>query len=133
MISRLTGSWANEMSKAVSVKRHAPRKFDPAWRLRVTAQSFEPAATVREVAERHGVRSNLLSYWRKKYGARVGGGVRRELKVPRRARFVPVSVAAANEIEGAGIEIALVDGTRVRGFGGVDVTTLAQVLTLLRR
>jgi transposase len=55
---------------AVARKR-VIRKFDADWRLRVTAESFAPGALVSEVARRHGVRSNLLSFWRQRYGEKA--------------------------------------------------------------
>ena len=135
MISRFQGCGPSEMSKIVSTpaKRHAPRKFDAAWRLQVTAQSFRPGMLVREVAKQHGVGSNLLSYWRKKYGAQVRSSAVRVPRRPQATQFAPVSVSVANDGASTGVEIVLADGIRVRSVGTVDVTALAQVLTLLRR
>jgi len=46
-------------------------KFDAGWRMQVAAKSFAPGAVVSEVARRHGIQANLLSFWRLRYGAKA--------------------------------------------------------------
>ncbi|MEZ5513769.1 MAG: transposase [Steroidobacteraceae bacterium] len=116
-------------SPVVGKARRAMRKFTAEQRARIVSDSVAPGATVRTVAERHGVRPNLLSYWRAQAGVLA-------VSPPAGApRFVPVSVAAAatvDRVEPAGvIEIDLASGcVRVRGI--VDGAMLRAALAASR-
>lgn len=50
---------------AAPVAHKMLRKYTEAQRTQIVAESFETGNSVIAVARRHGVRPNLLSYWRK--------------------------------------------------------------------
>jgi len=56
-------------ASAPTKKRRTVCKFTAEQRRRAVAESLVPGASVRAVAQRNGVRPNLLSYWRKQLGA----------------------------------------------------------------
>jgi transposase len=99
------------------------------------AESFEPGASVAEVARRHGVNANLLFTWRRQQGA-AGMGGRREP-----TRLVPVAVTAETApgvpVVASGpvgrMEIVLGVGDRIIVGADVDATALARVIKALSR
>jgi transposase len=97
----------------------APRrrgKWTAQQRRRIVADSRVAGASVQAVAERHGVRANLLSAWRRQDDA---------TRAVKPVKFAAVKVSAA-PADGS-IEIDLVAGcVRVRGI--VDATMLREVL-----
>jgi transposase len=94
-------------------------KWTAQQRRRIVADSRVAGASVQEVAERHGVRANLLSAWRRQDASRAA----------KRVKFAAVKVSAA-PADGS-IEIDLVAGcVRVRGI--VDGTMLREVLAAAR-
>ena len=110
---------------AVSGKRRRTiYKFTIEQRRQIVAETLVPGITVREVGERHGVRSNVLSTWRRQFGALPA-----TQKVASRARFAAVRVAPPST-EGV-IEIDLASGC-VRVRGNVDATMLREVLAASR-
>jgi transposase len=95
-------------------------KWTAQQRRRIVADSRVAGASVQEVAERHGVRANLLSAWRRQDDA---------LRAAKPVKFAAVKVSAA-PVDGS-IEIDLVGGcVRVRGI--VDGTMLREVLAAAR-
>jgi transposase len=102
-----------------SVARRRRGKWTAQQRRRIVADSRVAGATVQEVAERHGVRANLLSAWRRQEASRAAKPV----------KFAAVKVSAA-PADGS-IEIDLVARcVRVRGI--VDGTMLREVLAAAR-
>jgi Transposase len=103
-----------------SIVRRRRGKWTMQQRRRIVADSRVAGATVQEVAERHGVRPNLLSaWWRQDDASRAAKPV----------KFAAVKVGAA-PVEGS-IEIDLAGGcVRVRGI--VDGTMLREVLAAAR-
>jgi transposase len=103
------------------------RKFDPAWRLQQVAASYAPGASVTAVARRAGVRPNLLSFWRQRYGAKFRG---RGTAAP---KFVPVTVAPALApgSSSSWIEIDIATGA-IRLRGEVSAAQLREVLSAVR-
>jgi transposase-like protein len=77
----------NEVSDPV--KRRVVRKFTAEQRAQMVAQSYAPGVSVREVAQRLGVRPNLLSYWR---GLQNSAGV--QTTVPAKAVARSATLAA---------------------------------------
>jgi len=94
-------------------------KWTAEQRRRAVADSRVAGSSVQEVAQRHGVRANLLSAWR-----RQAGSVRSKA-----VKFAAVKLKEA-PAEGL-IEIDLLSG-RVRVRGIVDGTMLRQVLAAAR-
>jgi len=115
------------VQSAVTKPRRVVRKFTAEQRSRAVAESLQPGATVRAVAQRHGVRPNLLSYWRRQLQgiavpAKIANGA---------ARFAAVAVAAATSDAGGVIEIDLQRHcVRVRGV--VDGAMLREVLAAVQ-
>jgi transposase len=95
-------------------------KWTAQQRRRIVADSRVAGASVQEVAERHGVRANLLSAWRRRQDAS---------RAAKPVKFAAVKVSAA-PTDGS-IEIDLVARcVRVRGI--VDGTMLREVLAAAR-
>jgi transposase len=103
-----------------SVVQRRRGKWTAQQRRRIVADSRVAGASVQEVAERHGVRPNLLSAWRRQDDAS---------RVTKPVKFAAVKVSATPP-DGV-IEIDLVAGcVRVRGI--VDGTMLREVLAAAR-
>ncbi|MDZ4756142.1 MAG: transposase [Phycisphaerae bacterium] len=54
---------------ATAKSRRVLRKYSEEQRRAMVAETRVAGATVRAVAQRHGVRSNLLSYWQRRTAA----------------------------------------------------------------
>jgi transposase len=98
--------------------RRTMRRFTAEQRAQMVAETMVAGASVREVAQRHGVRPNLLSYWRGRPGAGAAG-------------FAAVRVSAPAAIADGVIEIDLASGC-VRVRGRVDGAPLREVLAEAR-
>jgi transposase len=95
-------------------------KWTAQQRRRIVADSRVAGASVQDVAQRHGVRANLLSAWRRQDDAS---------RAAKPVKFAAVKVRAAT-VDGS-IEIDLVAGcVRIRGI--VDGTMLREVLAAAR-
>jgi transposase-like protein len=123
----LAVAWGAAMAEGESAaKRRTVRKYTAEQRTQAVADSLVPGSRVNEVAERHGVRPNLLSFWRRQA---------RGISVPRRAahaaRFAAVRVSAPVAARDGVIEIDLEQCcVRVRGL--VDAGMLREVMALAR-
>ncbi len=101
--------------------RRVLRKYSDEQRRAMVAESLVAGATVRAVAERYGVRPNLLSYRRRQRHVRSGG-----LAAVAVMTKEPMTSPAAGVIE-----IDLASGClRVRGI--VDRAMLREVLAAVR-
>jgi transposase len=107
---------------AAQKKRAKRGRWTAAQRKEIVAASHVAGASINEVAERFGIRPNLLTAWRRRDGA-VSKPKRK------RARFVAVHLKAV-AMDGT-IEIDQTSGlVRVRGI--VDVGMLREVLAAIR-
>jgi transposase len=105
---------------AEKVVRRRRGKWTTQQRRRIVAESRVAGASVQVVAQRHGVRPNLLSAWRRQDDAS---------RAAKPVKFAAVKVSAA-PAEGV-IEIDLAAGcVRVRGI--VDGAMLREVLVAAR-
>jgi transposase len=102
---------------------------------RIIAESFEPGASVAEVARRHGVNANLLFTWRRQHGAAKMADSRESPQlVPVTITTEPVSSIPAVTSEAVGrMEIVLGAGERIIVGADVDTTALARVIKALSR
>ena len=91
------------------------RRWSASEKARVVAESLQPGAVVKAVADRHDVHPNLLHHWRRQVRQASG----------RKVSFLPVSVAAERKRSG--------NGVLVRVDGGVDEAALGRVLRALGR
>ncbi len=105
---------------------------------RLVAESYEPGASVSQVARRHDLNANLLFNWR------------RQLREPLRAQaplaLIPVELLRMEESDAPParasgdsappvtgmMEIVLVDGVRLRVDSQVDGAALRRVLAVLQ-
>jgi transposase len=129
--------------------RRRRRRWTTEEKVRIVAESFEEGANISEVARRNGVVRGLLTVWRHKFAA--AAGVRASGFVPVRiagghagraagdgsepgsfpadTRQRPAGLLAGRRVGGIEIEVS---GARIRVETGVDATTLATVLSVLR-
>jgi transposase len=110
---------------AAQKKRAKRGRWTAAQRQEMVAASHVAGASINEVAERFGIRPNLLTAWRR----RAARGVAVTKPKRKRARFAAVRIKAVT-IEGT-IEIDQASGlVRVRGI--VDAGMLREVLAAVR-
>jgi transposase-like protein len=106
-------------------KRTVRGKWTAPQRLEIVEASLVAGASINEVAERYGIRANLLSAWRRRQAASVAVPKRKKAAV----RFAAVRVSGA-ATDGT-IEIDLSNRLiRVRGI--VDAGMLREVLAAVR-
>jgi len=111
--------------------------YSEAFKRRVVALTFEPGVSVSQVAQRHGINTNLLFSWRKQPGIapRPASSAQHPALLP-----VAVSVKDADtkptplqaEAKQAYIEVEM-GAARVRLHGGVDMQTVAALMRMLER
>ena len=114
------------------------REYSEAFKRRVVALSLEPGASVSQVAQRHGINTNLLFTWRRDPSLTS----KPEFPTVSTPKLLAVSVSAAGDdarqepeskqmdTNASFIEIE-VGASRLRLHGGVDLQTVAGVLRLL--
>ncbi|MEP4258467.1 MAG: transposase [Rhizobiaceae bacterium] len=115
------------------------RRWPDEFKGRLVAQSFLPGVSVREIAERVGVRPNHLSYWRRL--AREGKLVLPDLEG---AQFVRVAVedappvpavperAVAEPVSETSSAVELVKGdVTIRLGGDAPAARIAEIVSLL--
>jgi transposase len=101
----------------------------------IIAESFEPGASVADVARRHGVNANLLFTWRRQQGvAKLADSQEGPQLVPVTIAAEPVSSVPAVASGPVGrMEIVLGAGDRIIVGADVDTTALARVIKALSR
>ena len=115
------------------------RRRRQAWSIdrkrRIIAESFEPGASVADVARRHGVNANLLFTWRRQQGvAKLAGSQEGPQLVPVTIAAERVSsVPAVTSVPVGRMEIVLGAGERIIVGADVDTTALARVIKALSR
>lgn len=110
---------------AAQKKRTKRGRWTAAQRQEIVAASYVAGASINEVAERFGIRPNLLTAWRRR-AARQGAVSKPKRK---RARFAAVRLKAV-AMDGT-IEIDQTSGlVRVRGI--IDAGMLREVLAAIR-
>jgi transposase len=111
--------------------------YSEAFKRRMVALTFEPGVSVSQVAQRHGINTNLLFSWRKQPG---------NLPSPTPSAPLPALLSVAvsvsdtdtkqtplqAEAKQAYIEVE-VGTARMRLHGGVDMQTVAAVMRMLER
>jgi transposase len=123
--------------------RERRRRWSPADKLRIVAESHEPGALIRAVAARHGVCESLVFTWRRQ--VREGA-----LAAPEMPVFMPVQMletpgptaatllslpsrpAPSARPSSGLIEIDLGNGRQVRVGSDVNLAALRRVLAALR-
>jgi len=117
--------------------RERRRRWSIEEKLRIVGETFEPGASVGQVAARHEVYPGLLFTWRRQFRDGKFSPAREPLFLPVETPLHALAVAQpkAGQSERRNprhIEIELKDGSRVRVEEGVGLTTLRRVLSALR-
>jgi transposase len=100
----------------------------------IIADTFEPGASVADVARRHGVNANLLFTWRRQQGAaKLAGGREGPQLVPVTITAETAGVPAVASEPIGRMEIVLGAGERIIVGADVDTTALARVIKALSR
>lgn len=106
-------------------KRTKRGRWTTEQRQEIVAASLVAGASINEVAERFGVRPNLLTAWRRRQAREVAASKPKR----KRARFAAVRINAA--VTDGTIEVDQASGlVRVRGV--VDAGMLREVLAAIR-
>jgi transposase len=118
---------------------HGSRRRRQLWSIdrkrQIIAESFEPGASVAEVARRHGINANLLFTWRRQQGsAKMADSRESPQLVPVTITTEPVSSVSTMALEPVGrMEIVLGAGERIIVGADVDAAALARVIKALSR
>jgi transposase len=117
--------------------RERRRRWSIEEKLRIVGESFEPGASVGQIAARHEVYPGLLFTWRRQFRNGKFSPARERLFLPVEMPVHDLAVRQpkAEQSEGRNpghIEIELKDGSRVRVEDGVRLATLRRVLSALR-
>jgi transposase len=117
--------------------RERRRRWRIEEKLRIVGETFEPGASVGQIAARHEVYPGLLFTWRRQFRDGKFSSTREPLFLPVETPVHDLAVArpGVGHSESRNlrhIEIELKDGSRVRVEDGVNLTTLRRVLSALR-
>jgi len=97
------------------------RRYSLDEKMRIVAESLDPAVSVSAVARRHGINPNQLFFWRKQL---------RDAALSEGAVAGPA--CAEGRAEASDVIELVVGGVTVRVRSGVDGAALRRVLTALR-
>ena len=117
--------------------RERRRQWSTEEKVRIVGETFEPGASVGQVAARHEIYPGLLFTWRRQFRNGKFSPVREPLFLPVETPVHDLTVPhpkveQSERRHPRHIEIELKDGSRVRVEDGVNVMTLRRVLTALR-
>jgi transposase len=118
------------MSDVTVTTRRVMRKFTESERTQIVAESLAPGAVVTEVARRHGVRPNLLSYWRAL--SRETGRTTKAAPIAAKLAQVRVTAAAPTPFVTDGVIEIDMPSQCIRVRGVVNSAMLREVLAQLR-
>ena len=114
----------------------ARKVYSDAYKRRIVALTFEPGVSVSQVAQRHGLNTNLLFTWRRQPGNAPTAPVETA------PALLPVTVTPAEphpkptprqaDTKQACIEIEI-GAARMRLHGAVDMQTVGAVIRMLER
>ena len=110
------------------------RRWSDEEKLRLAAETFEPGATVAQVARLHGVAESCLYTWRKQFV--VGAAI--EPETPERPLLIPVMIedgmppAPAVSPAAARAVVTLADGTRLEVDADHPAAALKALIGALR-
>ena len=117
--------------------RERRRRWSIEEKLRIVGETFEPGASVGQIAARHEVYPGLLFTWRRQFRDGKFSPVHEPLFLPVETSVHDLAglqpkVEQSESRNSRHIEIELKDGSRVRVEDGVNLTTLRRVLSALR-
>ena len=117
--------------------RERRRQWSTEEKVRIVGETFEPGASVGQVAARHEVYPGLLFTWRRQFRDGKFAAAREPLFLPIETSGHDLAIPQPRVEQSESrnprhIEIELKDGSRVRVEDGVNLTTLRRVLTALR-
>jgi len=128
---------ADVIDVRVDGRPRARKVYSEAYKRRVVALTFAPGVSVSQVAQRHGLNTNLLFSWRRQPGIAPSQAPTAPPQV-----LLPVTVSATGtdvkpasaqvDAKQAYIEIE-VGAARVRLHGGVDMQMVAALMRMLER
>jgi len=105
-------------------RRPGSRNYTDAFRQQVVREAKQADTSVAEVALAHGLNSNMVSHWLRRYAPSSDSVLQKNAFVPVQIKPDPVQVLPSLLIEHGDIRITL--------DGGSDVNALRAVLTALR-
>ena len=117
--------------------RERRRRWSIEEKLRIVGETFEPGASVGQIAARHEVYPGLLFTWRRQFRNGKFSHAREPLFLPVETPVHDLAVRQPKVDQSESrnprhSEIELKDGSRVRVEDGVNLTTLRRVLSALR-
>jgi transposase len=117
--------------------RERRRRWSIEEKLRIVGETFEPGASIGQIAARHEVYPGLLFTWRRQFRNGKFSSMHEPLFLPVETPVHDLAVQRPRDEQSENrnprhIEIELKDGSRVRVDDGVNLTTLRRVLTALR-
>ena|SRR5579862_5566436 len=126
-----------ERAIEVITGRERRRRWSTEEKLRIVGETFEPGASVGEIAARHDVYPGLLFTWRRQFRDGRFSPSREPLFLPIETQVHDLALPQTRADQAKSrnphhIEIELKDGSRVRVEDGVNLTTLRRVLAALR-
>jgi transposase len=118
-------------------RARARKVYSEAYKRRVVVQTFEPGVSVSQVAQRHGLNTNLLFTWRRQPGyapsSAPGATAPKLLPVTVSAPKAESKVEPAQADVNQGYIEIQIGAACMRLHGAVDMQTVAGVVRMLER